>query len=78
MDMNKLRQRTDRAMIACVKEDGGHYVYFSRPPLKEFTLCFTDRHVEKDYRRTAWRANNKYNHRHHRGSDGLESVSSSN
>lgn len=46
-----LRLAADRAMIACVREDGGHHSYFSRPPLRSFTLCFEDAAVERDYRR---------------------------
>lgn len=71
------RLAADYALIECVQNDGGHHSYFSRPPLSPFSLSFDDRHVEKDYRRTAWRPN-----RFHRWSipcagDASSSLSSS-
>ena len=41
----QMRLASDRAMIACVKEDAGHHAYFSKPPLKDMTLCFTEKQV---------------------------------
>ena len=36
----------DRAMINCIREDGGTHTFFkSRPPVKGFTLCFKDQQV---------------------------------
>lgn len=35
----------DRAMIACIREDAGAHSFFTRPPLKSFTLCFEDKQV---------------------------------
>eukprot|EP00094_Tigriopus_californicus_P007688 TCALIF_07404-PA protein Name:"Similar to Adcy9 Adenylate cyclase type 9 (Mus musculus)" AED:0.09 eAED:0.09 QI:1748/0.72/0.66/0.91/0.90/0.83/12/0/1384 len=55
--MASLRHQSDQAMMLCVREDGGHHSYFSRPPLKSFSLCFEDPHMERDYRRTAWKPN---------------------
>ncbi len=54
-DLASARAAADRAMISCVREDGGHHSYFSRPPLRSFSLRFEDPAVESDYRRTAWR-----------------------
>ena len=36
----------DRAMISCIKEDGGTHTFFkSRPPVRGFTLFFKDPQV---------------------------------
>ena len=52
----QLRQQSDMALIKCVMEDATHTTYFTRPPLHSLTLFFEEPTVERDYRRTAWRA----------------------
>ena len=40
------RLRYDRAMINCIREDGGTHTFFkSRPPVRGFTLFFKDPQV---------------------------------
>ena len=51
----QLRQQSDHALINCVLEDTTHTSYFTKPPLRTFTLFFEDPKVERDYRKTAWR-----------------------
>ena len=46
----ELRLQLDSEMIDCVRQDGGHHSYFSRPPLRPFSLCFEDASQEEDYR----------------------------
>ncbi len=48
----QVRAAADRAMISCVREDGGHHSYFSRPPLRSFSLRFDDPAVEAGERST--------------------------
>jgi len=54
-DVAQVRLNADKALMSCVREDGGHHTYFSRPPLRTLTLSFEEDAVEKDYRHRAWR-----------------------
>ena len=46
MSEKESRLSYDRAMISCIKEDGGTHTFFkSRPPVRGFTLFFKDPQV---------------------------------
>ena len=50
------RAQADQDMIHCIKEDGTHHTYFTRPPVNPITLFFDDNLTEKDYRKKAWQS----------------------
>ena len=46
MSEKESRLSYDRAMINCIREDGGTHTFFkSRPPVRGFTLFFKDPQV---------------------------------
>ncbi|GAB6027906.1 hypothetical protein CHUAL_002121 [Chamberlinius hualienensis] len=51
----RLRQKSDRQLIRGLREDEIHLDYFLHPPIKMFTLLFTDANVEQEYRRLVHR-----------------------
>lgn len=54
--MATFRVQSDQAMIRCIQDDtANHHKFFTKPPLRSWTLFFKNPSVEREYRRTAWR-----------------------